>query len=257
MQVFRITNYITVLVLFVCLLMPTMVSASDIITEKIILKSGKSYIGEVILQNEEVIILKISDGSRFQFKLSDIEEISKVTSEQVKQEIDSPKELDAFLSGIVELSGGVSGAKFKTGAVPFSNLNITFGSDQFGDGTFYFGLGTGYFGVFIPSPDKTISFIPVFIKGRKTFSRRITSPYLALDLGYAFASVVDYKGGIYSKMNLGIQKRLSYKTTISGGIYAGASGYDGQLTEANNNGNFSFMGQTAFVSGGLSFGIQF
>jgi len=118
-------------------------------------------------------------------------------------------------------------------------------------------VGTAIHTAFLSTPDVALNFIPVYLKGRKIFKRSIVSPYLALDLGYAFAAQKDYSGGIYSKINFGIQKRLTYKTSFFAGLYAGATGYGGTLNGQYENNNFSFNGKTAFVSGGLSLGLQF
>jgi hypothetical protein len=247
---------ILIIALAVTLLTPFSAFAQNAVAEKVFLKSGKSYTGEIVLRNDEVLILKLSDGTRFQFAAQDIEKIETVTSEEQQAE-QNEKEPEPVLSGIIELSGGVSAAQYKTSAVPFTSAGISFGSDQFGDGTFFIGVGTAIHTAFLSAPDVALNFIPVYLKGRKIFKRSIVSPYIALDLGYAFAAQKDYSGGIYSKINLGIQKRLTYKTSFFTGLYAGVTGYGGSLTEQYENNNFSFNGKTAFVSGGLSLGLQF
>lgn len=248
---------ILLIALVVTFLTPFSAFSQNTVSERVVLKSGKSYTGEIILRNEEVLILKLSDGTRFQFSIQDIEQIEAVSSSEEPQTEQDEKEPEHILSGIIELSGGVTAAQYKTTAVPFTSAGITFGSDQFGDGTFFMGLGAAFHSAFLPAPETAISFIPVYLKGRKIFKRSITSPYISLDLGYAFAAQKDYSGGIYSKINLGIQKRLSYKTSFFAGVYAGATGFGGELTEQLNNNTYTFSGKTAFVSGGLSLGLQF
>lgn len=225
-------------------------------SKKIVLKSGKSYIGELILQNNDVIILKLSDDTRFQFSIQDIDTIEAADKHE-SETAEASIEPEPILSGIVDISAGIASAKYKTLAVPFSNASITFGSDKFGDGTFFVGLGAGFIAAFLSAPDNTLSFVPVFIKGRKVFRRSIVSPYLSLDMGYAFASQNDYSGGMYSKINFGFQKRITYKTSFYAGVYTLATAYGGMLTEHIGNNNYIFNGKTAFVSGGLSAGIQF
>ncbi|HOO18887.1 MAG TPA: hypothetical protein PK296_01715, partial [Paludibacteraceae bacterium] len=52
-------------------------SAQEIVHDKLILKSGDIYVGEIILKNDEIVILQTTDGTRYQFPFSDIKEISK------------------------------------------------------------------------------------------------------------------------------------------------------------------------------------
>ena len=230
--------------------------AQGAVNEKIVLESGKSYTGEIVFRNDEVIILKLNDGTRFQFTTNDIQKIEPITADNTqKSNNDNQKEL--IFSGIIELTGGVAAAHYKTSGVMFSSASIAFGSDNFGNGTFFLGVGTSIFSAYLSTPETTLSFIPLYIKGRKIFRRSIVSPYLAMDMGYAFVSAKDFEGGIYSKINIGIQRRITYKTSIFGGAHLGVTGFGGNLTEQNANGSFTYYGKTAFVSGGLSMGIQF
>ena len=69
---------ILIIALAVTLLTPFSAFAQNAVAEKVFLKSGKSYTGEIVLRNDEVLILKLSDGTRFQFAAQDIEKIETV-----------------------------------------------------------------------------------------------------------------------------------------------------------------------------------
>ena len=77
---------ILIIALAVTLLTPFSAFAQNAVAEKVFLKSGKSYTGEIVLRNDEVLILKLSDGTRFQFAAQDIEKIETVTSEEQQAE---------------------------------------------------------------------------------------------------------------------------------------------------------------------------
>ncbi|MBN2766800.1 MAG: hypothetical protein JXR27_10550 [Paludibacteraceae bacterium] len=224
--------------------------------EKVTLKSGKSYIGEILLRNDEVLVLKMIDGTRFQFRISEVEAISEAKANEAVEPAEAD-DSDHILTGMVDVNVGVAHARFKSNASAFTGAGISFGTDRFADETVFWGIGVGYLAFSLAQSDDAVGFIPVFFRARKVFNRNIVSPMLMFDAGYAFSTENTYEGGVYTKLNFGMLRRLNYKTSFFAALYAGVAGYGGQLTEQTNQGSFNFVGKTAFVAAGVTLGFQF
>ena len=65
--------------LFIIILLGTslLTLAQEASKDKIILKTGEVYIGDIIIRNQEIVTLKTVNGNRFQFPLAEIKTITK------------------------------------------------------------------------------------------------------------------------------------------------------------------------------------
>ncbi|HPO67772.1 MAG TPA: hypothetical protein PK642_05460, partial [Paludibacteraceae bacterium] len=64
-------------------------------------------------------------------------------------------------------------------------------------------------------------------------------------------------GGTMTKISGGITYKLTYKTIVFSGIYAGIQNFKGLLTETNADGVFSYEGITTMKQIGIRLGLQF
>ena len=75
--------------LVLLLALPLMVFAEQAVQHKLVFRSGRVVTGEIVLRNEDVVIIKDGYGTRFQFPMSDIVEITELKEEEPDQK---PKE---------------------------------------------------------------------------------------------------------------------------------------------------------------------
>lgn len=234
------------------------VSAQDAMRQKLTLKSGKSYYGEVLVNNPDLVIIKLDDGSRFQFKNSEVELIQPATDVLVQtNEFLAVKRDSAVVSAAIDLSGGISFAKNKMDVVPYTQISIVFGTDKLDNGTIFLGLGLGYNHAFLLQSDESLAFVPLFLQLKKSISANALSPSLSLDLGYAFATSKTYSGGLYSKLTYGLMRKLNDQTSVHFGLFGGAQLLSAQLSEQFNAVEHSYYGTTSMLSFGLNVGLKF
>jgi hypothetical protein len=79
----------------------------------------------------------------------------------------------------------------------------------------YLALGVG-FGL-RAYPGET-AFMPFYFHVRTNFLNKRTSPYFSLDLGYAFTTHSNYKGGMLFSPTFGVSKRLKNRTSLNLGL---------------------------------------
>jgi hypothetical protein len=229
--------------------------------EKITLKSGEVYIGEIVAKNSEIVMIKTSEGTRFQFQLSEIKNIENYSN---LPKIDNNLKIsnqditiyDNFC-GNIELSAGGSIAKNSFSLSPTTQLSMIFGNKRILKKDIFFGVGIGYSMTYVSQNSDPISFLPVFFRLQNTFTKQRTSPFIEIDAGYAFGLNADYGGGPMVNITTGISHKLSYKTNLIGGIYGGITSFSGKITETNALGTFTYSGQNSMFNFGLKITLQF
>lgn len=235
-----------------------LVAQEAIQKDKITLNSGEVYIGEILMRNNELIMLKTKDGTRYQFQSA---EIKKVEKELVQ--VDSTKEPSEIIhstanfSGIFELSGGISSAKNCIDTSPEAQLALIFGNKNAFRKNLFLGLGMGIDKIFVFSNSTSIGFLPLFLRLQTTRNKNRTTPFVGMDAGYAFALNQGFGGGAMVKITAGISHRINYKTFLIAGVYTGANAISGNLTETNDLGTFTYYGNTSINSLGVKIGLQF
>ena len=248
------------LVILVILLLNSLllVGQEAIQKDKITLNSGEVYVGEILAQNNELIMLKTNDGTRYQFQLTEIKKIEKELIEVGSTA--QPSEIShstANFSGIFELSGGISSAKNCFETSPEVQLALIFGNKNAFRKNLFLGLGMGIDKIFIFSNSTSIGFLPLFFRLQTTLTKNRTTPFMGMDAGYAFAMNHGFRGGAMARITAGISHRINYKTFLIAGIYAGANAISGNLSETNDLGTFGYYGNTSVNSLGVKIGLRF
>lgn len=237
----------------------TLLSQETIRLNKVTLLSGEVFVGEILMKNQEIILIKTLSGSRFQFPVSEIKSIEQndVKPGEIKTENDI-KVIDAAnLCGIFEIFGGVSNAENKYQNAISNQLSLSFGTRKVRNKDIFIGGGIGYFNAFLNNGTETLGFMPIFLRLKTNLNNKKTSPYLGLDAGYAFAFNSKQEGGQYSKFSFGINRKINFKTSLFFGLYANVLSFKANLVETNNLGVFNYYGNTSMINLGLNLGLQF
>jgi len=231
------------------------------IRDKITLKSGEVYSGEIVAKTTEMVMIKTSNGTRYQFQLSEVNKIEKrpdnqTSVENIKNQNQNISTENNFC-GNIELSAGISNAKNSFSLCPTTELSMIFGNKRVLGKDIFMGLGIGYNITLLSQNSNPISFLPLFLRLQSTLTKNRTAPFIGIDAGYAFGLTSDFGGGPLVKISLGVTRKLSYKTTIYCGIFAGVNSITGKITETNELGTFSYIGHNSMINFGLKFGFQF
>lgn len=245
-------------VFFICIFFSMqLLGQENNVQNKITLNTGEIYIGKVLLKNDEMIMISTKDGTRYQFPLSEIKKVES-TGNESKFETDNGNQnnhISNNFGGLIELSGGTASAKNSFGWAPNTQLSLMFGNKHLFGQQLFLGIGVGYNSSYITS--NSISFLPLFLHIQSTLSKKRTAAFLGMDAGYAFAISKNYDGGALVKISGGISHKLSYKTTLIGGIYTGVQSFSGSLTEINDLGTFNYYGRTSMITTGVKIGFLF
>ena len=226
---------------------------------KVTLHSGEVFVGEILLNNEEIILIKTLSGNRFQFPVSEIKsiELNDIYSSEIENSNNIEIIDDINLCVIFEINGGISNAENKYKNAISNQLFLSFGTRKVAKKRIFVGGGLGYLNVFFNNEAELVGFIPVFLILRANLTDKKTSPYLGLDAGYAFALNSKQEGGQYSKFSIGLNRKINFKTSLFFGLYADVLLFNANLAEMNNSGLYNYYGKTSMINFGLNFGLQF
>ena len=183
--------------------------------ETLILRTGARVKGEILFQNEEVVIIRNAEGARFQYPRAEVQEILMVDPveevevvEETKAEISTSKKVAISL----ELGGGAACIPNSAVGGGFS-VDFLVGSHHIGQRHIFLGAGLGYHGMFIGA--EKYNFLPIQLALRLPLLEQKHAPLFGMALGYGIALSKDYKGGIYAGLDFGYRYQINEKTALA------------------------------------------
>ncbi len=232
---------------------------------RITLKTGEVYSGEIILQNDEIILIRTTSGERFQFPVFQVKSITKISdkTEEIQRNDISSDEILPYQSNhnfcsIIEVSGAASSGKNSFSNSASGEMTLSFGTRMIAGKSLFFGGGAGVSIVNNSTTNEKINFVPVFLRFQSNnLMRWRSSPYLSLDAGYAFPLKTTMSGGLFAKLSGGIVHRLSFNTSVQFGIFARIQNFYGNLSEIRNGSIYTYWGNSSINSFGALAGFQF
>lgn len=193
--------------------------ALSVWADKVVLHNGRTIEGQVLVQNEQVVIIRDANGMRFQFPAEDVLHVSvgeAVAADTVAVEasVSSSVKKAAIL---LEVAGGGSSVP-QDAAGGNVSVDVMVGTFDLAARHIFLGGGLGYRGVFLGG--KTYSYIPVEVAVRVPFLAGVHAPYAGASLGYGFAAGKDYKGGLSAGLDVGYRYQSSAKSAIAVSLFA-------------------------------------
>lgn len=183
--------------------------------ETLILRTGARVKGEILFQNEEVVIIRNAEGARFQYPRAEVQEILMVdpveeveVAEETKTEIGTSKKVAISL----ELGGGAACIPNSAVGGGFS-VDFLVGSHHIGQRHIFLGAGLGYHGMFIGA--EKYNFLPIQLALRLPLLEQKHAPLFGMSMGYGIALSKDYKGGIYAGLDFGYRYQINEKTALA------------------------------------------
>ena len=169
--------------------------------EIIVLRSGKNIKGEIIFNNDEVIILRGKDGLRYQYPKAEVvtikaEKNTIAPADTVKGT--TPKRVATQ----VAIAGGTAHVPYKGWAGLF-NAEATLGTHQIMGKEMLLGGSIGYRGVFTK---EAYSWIPVQLVCQVPIELRASTrhrPLIGITAGYAFATNKQWGSGMCAALMIG------------------------------------------------------
>lgn len=227
--------------------------------EVIVMKSGKRYSGEIVFQNEEVVIIRDATGTRFQCPMQDVRSIggepaepTEMVTKIANSDIQIPVKHVAL--SIEATGGAVTIPREQWGGLVSADFII--GSRRIANKSILLGGAVGYMGSFFS--DKTYSFIPIRFVARIPIMEAVHAPQVGFSIGYGIAAHKEYKGGLHAGIDVCYRYRMSEKSALLLGVnflFQQAS-IAGSETIENETYSTDLVGK-GFVGIGAKVGILF
>lgn len=225
--------------------------------DKITLTSGDTFIGEIIFQNEEILIIRTTEGARYQFQLSQVKHQEKFDAsvQNITQNDNVLYESNFRLMPSVTAS--INTAKFRFDQALSTDVSLAIGAHNFSGKNWFVGGGIGLFSLFDPTSTKTENFLPLFVRSQANFKNQPNGMFWGIDVGYQFSLNDAYEGGLMSKVALGYSREISNRAQFLISFSTALRNVNTQLSEPQNNINYTYTGNTNLIGLGLNVGLMF
>lgn len=211
----------------------------------VVLQSGKEIQGTILVQNEEVVIIKTASGSRFQYPIGEVKTIRKDGSanqgDAVSNDSPAPQSDRGEAGGekaspssvkkvsvAIELAGGAASKPEDDKTYGNLSANLLVGSHDLLNRGIFLGGSVGYIGALYTTTQTIVttttpiikktttaySFLPIALAARIPLLQHKHAPMLGLQLGYGVALSKDYQGGLNAGLNIGYCYRISERQRL-------------------------------------------
>lgn len=188
------------------------------LAEQVRLKSGEIISGSIVFQNEQVLVIKKADGSRFQYLRTEVEEVlsDDQAIEQPEEEKAPQKQKKATASlqvagGMTAIPGNAAGSEHKAGAAAQADLIV--GTADLLHKHILLGGGIGYHLHY--AGGRAYSFLPIQLRAEAPLSEGKHAPMLGLGIGYGIGLQKGVRGGAFADLAFGWRCRISDSRAIS------------------------------------------
>jgi len=191
--------------------------------ETIFLRTGVRVKGEIVFQNEEVVIVRDASGARMQYPRADVESIrsdetaeKNSTEDPANDQMVNDKMVNKKASILLELAGGA--AMNPNGGIGGGvSADLIVGSHHIGDRHILIGGGVGYHGLFLGG--ENVHFFPIQAVLRMPLIEQKHAPVFGVSLGYGIMKSKEYQGGIYAGFDFGYRCQLNPRTAVGAVAY--------------------------------------
>lgn len=244
----KITNIILLL-----LLIPVATLQAEVVT----LRSGKTVTGTVLMQNDEVLILRDQNGARFQFPASEVVSVAaEAAVEEQVAEVQPKVERTASQSRVaLRLTlngGGVFVPGYQSGGGAGADLWI--GSRMIGGRRVFLGGGVGVQTTFLPGRNGI--YIPLQAVVSMPLTEGVHAPEVGVGFGYGFTTHKT-KGGLTAHVALSWRYQFSQKSALLLGARVAFQADDYPVTETEDGKEYGASLGRNVVNVGLNLGIEF
>lgn len=189
--------------------------------EVIVLRSGQKVKGDILFQNEEVMIIRKKDGSRYQFPAS---EILRVETNAQDEHDDMEKTASAVRVRKVDCYAAVDGG---AAYLPYhgwggtARLELMLGSHNLLGKRIFLGGSVGYQASVYA--DKNYHWIPLQLVAQVPILREDKRwyPKVGVNVGYAFATNKEWGGGMCAGVNVGCGYDINQRSSLLLAVVAG------------------------------------
>ena len=241
-------NYKYILLLFACML------SSMMMAEVVVLNSGQRIQGEITLLNEEVVIIKKKDGTRYQYPRSEVQSIQE---DQIITSISTTPESTTTNKKVAVRVQAYGGAVYlpNKGWGGQIGADLILGSKKIGNTPILVGGSVGFRTKLLPEQNYT--FIPVQAVVSMPLIQKQHAPYISMSLGYGCSTNKSTKGGICLSASAGWTYQVNSNLALLLSACAEWQNTQTEITEIINNQEYKNIVGCNFITIGATIGIQF
>lgn len=237
--------------IFLLLLLACLSSQGAIVT----LKGGKKVYGEVLMQNEDVVIVRDNTGARFQYPSSEVLSVEDGSAkEEAAIEVEETKKPQGKkITFILDAGGGGAFVPHDNNGGFFGG-ELLIGSRYIGQKSIFLGGGLNVECMFMPNA--TYVFLPLQVAVKVPFIEGKHSPYVGANIGYGFG-VKNCVGGLYTSAEVGYRYAFSTRSSMYAALRAQFQQATVTGTTTIGETNFNDHSGRNFITLGLHIGISF
>jgi len=231
--------------------------AGHISAAVVTLQNGQKIQGEIVVQNEEIVIIKNANGQRFQYPP---QEIVSITDEAAEVAPVEQTQTDTKLTGkktVFYLSfqgGGAFVSQVANGGVLGGELMI--GSRYIGSRHIFIGGGIGVNGVLLPDRPSYV-YLPLQVAVKVPIIEGKHAPFVGANIGYGFALSKNCSGGIYTSFEVGYRYQAGPMTTIFASLCTQFQQTKMEVTEVIEQSEYQDYAGRNIVTFGAKIGLSF
>lgn len=227
----------------------------------LVLQSGQLLTGNILFQNEEVVVLQDMDGKRYQYPYSQISEIQEGVVVEQKEEV--KRVVKGKRVGLsIHLTGGAGWLpKYNAGGSVGGDVYI--GAVNVAQKHIFIGGGIGYHSYMHADAEdsgsnlRLYSFIPLQVRFSAPLMQTKHAPFLGASLGYGFCPRKQGQGGMYASMDAGWRCQLQERNALFVGLQLAMQQATATVTETLSDVNYTNTSIRTFCTMGVKVAIQF
>jgi len=221
--------------------------------EVVVLQSGMCKEGNILLQNEDIVMLQDNEGRKFQFPRTEVTEIRQ--SEQITEI--QPETIATSEKGNCALrldfsGGGLFVPSLRNGG--FGAVDIQIGTRHIGSQSIFLGGSVGYE---LAAAGTMHHFLPLMVVVSVPLIEGKHAPELGAALGYGFAIKSPTQGGMAAKLDASWRYQYNASSALLLGVQARFQQANVRYMEVVNEQEYASTLGRNFVSVGLRLALEF
>ena len=241
-------NYKYILLLFTCLL------SSMMMAEVVVLNSGQRIQGEITLLNEDVVIIKKKDGSRYQYPRSEVQSIQEDQTVNTTTTTPESTTVNRKVAVRIQAYGGAVYLPNK-GWGGQIGADLILGSKKIGTTPILVGGSVGFRTKILPEENYT--FIPIQAVVSMPLIPKQHAPHICMSLGYGCSTNKATKGGICLSASAGWTYQVNSNLALLLSACAEWQNTHTEITEIINKQEYTNNVGCNFITIEATIGIQF
>ena len=221
--------------------------------EVVVLNSGQRIQGEITLLNEDVVIIKKKDGTRYQYPRSEVQSIEEDPTITTTTTLESTT-TNRKVAVRVQAHGGAVYLPNK-GWGGQIGADLILGSKKIGNTPMLVGGSVGFRTKMLP--DENYTFIPIQAVVSMPLIPKQHAPHICMSLGYGCSTNKATKGGICLSASAGWTYQVNSNIALLLSACAEWQNSQTEITESIDEQEYKNNVGCNFITLGATIGIQF